>query len=91
MIMRKVHMYIDGMVMGVNYRGFVLKHATRLGLKGYVRNIEGGVEAVAEGEEDAIDELIELCKEGPSHANVTSVTVEDEPPNYIYTDFDIRP
>ncbi len=89
--MRKVHIYIDGDVLAVGFRQFVKRKADELELKGYVRNIEGSVEVVAEGEENKINELILACKEGPIAANVENVSVEDEPPNYLYKDFSIRP
>lgn len=89
--MKKVHLYIDGVVLAVGFRGFVKRHADELGIKGYVRNIEGGVEVVAEGPDEKIDELIGWCKKGPDAASVSNVTVEDEIPNYIFEDFTIRP
>lgn len=88
--MRKVHLYIDGLVQATGFRQYVFRHATVLKLHGYVRNIEGGVEVVAEGEVDAIEKLIDLCKEGPDAAEVTNVTVEEETPQFIYSDFEIR-
>ena len=89
--MRKVHIYIDGMVKAVGFRGFIKRHADELGICGYVRNIEGGIEIVAEGENDALHQLSEICNKGPSAAKVTNVTVEEQLPNFIYTDFTIRP
>ncbi len=89
--MKKVHIYIDGMVLAVGFRAFIQRVAEELKLKGYVRNIEGGVEVVAEGENELIAELIESCKKGPSGATVSNVTVEEENPNYLYKDFQIRP
>ncbi|MBD3209119.1 acylphosphatase [Candidatus Woesearchaeota archaeon] len=89
--MRKVHLYIDGLVLSVGYRSFVKRRADTIGVKGYVRNIEGGVEVIAEGEDDAVNQLIEACRQGPSTAKVTNVTVEEEEPNYLFKDFVIRP
>ncbi|MBN1275449.1 acylphosphatase [Candidatus Woesearchaeota archaeon] len=89
--MRKVHIYIDGTVLAVGFRTFLKRHADRLGINGYVRNIEGGVEVVAEGEDGAIELFIELCHEGPTEATVSNVTVEDEIPNFLFKEFAIRP
>jgi acylphosphatase len=36
------------------------------------------VEAVFEGEPDAVDELVEFCRRGPSRAEVASVEVIEE-------------
>ena len=89
--MRKVHLYIDGMVKAVGLRSFIYRHAIAKGLKGYVRNIEGGVEVVAEGEDEAVQALIELAKEGTSAAKVTNVTVEEQTPTFLYKEFSIMP
>ena len=89
--MRKVHIYIDGTVLGVGFRTYIKRHAERIGINGYVRNIEGGIEVIAEGESAAIDVLVELCRKGPSEAEVSNVTVENEPPNFLFKDFVIRP
>lgn len=89
--MRKVHLYIDGRVKAVGYRAFILRAAGPLGVKGYVRNMEGGVEVVAEGDDDQIEQLIEAARQGPPAAQVTNVTVDEQTPNFIYKDFTIRP
>jgi acylphosphatase len=48
---------------------------------GWVRNTpEGALEAVFEGESDAVDELVDFARRGPSRAEVASVEVADEEP-----------
>ncbi len=91
MTMRKAHIYIDGLVQGVGFRYFIKKKAEELGIKGFVRNIQGGVEVIAEGEYKAIEELIKKCWEGPPTARVDNVTVEDSPPQLLFKDFTIKP
>ncbi len=73
--MRKlVHLLIKGKVQGVGYRAFVESQANRLGLEGWVRNRRDGcVEAVAAGEADKVDALIETCRKGPSASRVDAV------------------
>jgi acylphosphatase len=52
--------------------------ASRLGLRGWVRNRrDGSVEALIMGEEDAVDGMIEACREGPYAARVADVAVSD--------------
>lgn len=52
-----------------------------MGVAGWVRNRpDGAVEAVFEGDPQAVDQLVEFCRRGPSRAEVTSVeVVEGEP------------
>jgi acylphosphatase len=46
-----------------------------------VRNLASGeVEAVFEGEPDAVSALVEFCRGGPRGAEVTDVEVDDLPP-----------
>ena len=52
-----------------------------LGVSGWVRNApDGSVEAHLEGEETAVDELVELIREGPPGARVQRVNVEEADP-----------
>jgi acylphosphatase len=39
----------------------------------------GEVEAVFEGDPDAVDSLVDFCQRGPRGAQVTAVEVEDAP------------
>ena len=53
--------------------------AYRLGISGWVRNRRNGdVEAIFAGPRDAVDTLCAACWQGPSHARVTGVRIEDE-------------
>jgi acylphosphatase len=46
-----------------------------------VRNLpDGTVEAVVEGEADAVESMVRFCREGPRGAVVTDVAVADESP-----------
>ena len=52
-----------------------------MGVAGWVRNRpDGAVEAVFEGDPEAVDQLVEFCRGGPSRAEVTSVEVVEEEP-----------
>ena len=65
---------IHGKVQGVGYRFFATRVARRLGLKGSIQNNrDGSVDAVVEGEKEAIDEWLEELKEGPRYAEVTKI------------------
>jgi len=57
---------------------------------GWVRNTpEGAVEAVFEGDPDAVEQLVEFCRRGPSRAEVAAVEVESEEPEGL-SGFEVR-
>lgn len=88
--MKQVHVFISGLVQGVGYRFFVEENAQNLGLTGWVRNTEdGGVEAVFQGDETKIQEMIVLCRKGPFMSEVKHVGFEWEEGEKIYPDFSI--
>jgi len=69
---------IHGRVQGVFYRGWSVAAARSLGLNGWVRNRrDGSVEAVFAGDEQAVAEMVKLCRRGPDAARVASV--EEQP------------
>jgi acylphosphatase len=60
-----------------------------LGVKGWVRNLaDGRVEAVFEGEESAVKNVLEHCRHGPNKSKVENVEVRQE--NYCGDFFDFR-
>jgi len=73
--------YVSGRVQGVYFRATTRDTARENGVHGWVQNLDDGrVEAVFEGDEDAVDALVEFCHEGSPAANVAGVDVEYEPP-----------
>jgi acylphosphatase len=75
------HVRVTGRVQGVFFRAWARDEARTLGIKGWVRNCrDGSVEAQLEGEAEAIDEMIELMREGPPDARVDQVSVETADP-----------
>ena len=68
---------ISGKVQGVWFRAWTVEQATRLHLRGWVRNRKDGrVEALIAGPSHIVDDLVELCHQGPPMAKVESVEVE---------------
>jgi len=68
---------IRGRVQGVGYRAWVDHEARRLGLKGWVRNRrDGSVEAVFEGAEKIVTDMIASCRKGPPSSRVDEVAEE---------------
>ena len=75
--MARLDATVKGRVHGVGYRYYVVSHAERLGLTGWVSNEQdGSVHCVAEGPWPKLEDLLELLHEGPASAIVEHV-VED--------------
>jgi acylphosphatase len=90
-VIERLDATIHGQVQGVGFRWFVKRHATRLGLHGWVANQPGGsVRVVAEGSPQALHELAELLRRGPAGAAVSNVDERRSPAAGSFTAFDIR-
>jgi acylphosphatase len=77
----RAHLFISGRVQGVNFRYYTQRKAQELGLTGWVRNLwDSRVEAVFEGEEQAVRRAVDWCRVGPPSAWVEDVEVTYEPP-----------
>lgn len=87
----RAHVYIDGNVQGVLFRYHTYELAQRLGVRGWVRNNpDGRVEAVFEGEKEAVKQMLDFCHRGPPMARVTDVEVKWEPHRGEFPEFEIR-
>lgn len=72
---------ISGLVQGVWFRASAREEAALQGVAGWVRNLPGGqVEAVFEGEPDAVDRMVSWARSGPPRARVEHVDVTEEQP-----------
>jgi acylphosphatase len=70
-----------GRVQGVFFRDSVRRAAQAAGVAGWAANRpDGTVEAVFEGQEATVERLVELCRAGPGHAEVSRLDVADEQP-----------
>ena len=82
MIRRRV--VVHGFVQGVFFRDTVRRHAVGAGVAGWVRNNrDGTVEAVLEGDPDAVERLVDVCRRGPTGARVDRVDVLAEEPERL--------
>lgn len=89
--MLRAHVIIDGRVQGVFFRQSTYEEARRLGVNGWVRNRrDGTVEAVFEGEDDPVREMVEWCRQGPPYAIVRSLDLEWEDYQGDFDEFKIR-
>jgi len=72
---------VHGLVQGVFFRDSTRRLAQRHGVAGWVANRpDGAVEAVFEGEADAVERLVAFSRAGPRGAQVQSVEVSEEEP-----------
>ena len=79
-----------GDVQGVFFRDSTREEAERRGVAGWVTNrSDGAVEAVFEGEPDAVSALVEFMRDGPSRASVERVEESEEEPEGL-DGFDVR-
>jgi acylphosphatase len=74
--MIRAHIIITGHVQGVGFRSSTVRRANQLNLKGWIRNLpNGSVEAIIEGDEETVDNLIRWCNRGPTMARVHEIKV----------------
>ena len=75
------HVVVRGDVQGVFFRDSARLEADRRGVTGWVANRgDGSVEAVFEGDDAAVEALVDFCRSGPSQADVRDVEVTEEEP-----------
>lgn len=76
---QQVHIFISGLVQGVGYRIWTKTEADKLNLKGWVRNLpDGKVEAVFQGTTSAVMEMVKLCHQGSSFAQIDNIELTTE-------------
>jgi acylphosphatase len=86
----RAHVFISGRVQGVSFRWYTQNKAQELDLTGWVRNLwDGRVEAIFEGEEQAVKNAVAWCHNGPTSAWVDNVEVTYEPPSGEFHGFRI--
>lgn len=86
-----VHVMITGRVQGVWFRATTRQKAEQIGITGWVRNTRDGcVEAIFEGEENCVKEMIEWCHRGPPLAKIENVEVKNQSLTNGFDDFSIK-
>lgn len=88
----RAHIWVKGRVQGVGFRAHVEYGARQIGgLTGWVRNVGNDtVEAIAEGERDKVERLIEAMKQGPRSSRVDESKVDWETPTREFSTFGVK-
>ena len=88
MIRRRV--IAHGRVQGVFFRDTIRRQASARGVSGWVSNrSDGTVEAVFEGDEEAVENMVRHAREGPGRAEVARLEVIEEAPEGV-SGFEVR-
>ena len=86
----QAHLLITGSVQGVGYRQFVKQQAKRMGIHGWVKNLpDSSVAALLQGEKEAINQMIENCREGSFLSQIKNIVITWENDTQKYTSFEI--
>ncbi len=86
-----VRVIVSGGVQGVWFRAKTKEKAEQLGVTGWVRNTSSGkVEAVFEGEQEQIKEMLNWCHHGPPMAHVENVEIKNQELTNGFDSFSIR-
>jgi len=80
-VKKRIHVIVEGRVQGVFFRAFTRDAALNLGLSGWVRNRpNGSVEAIVEGEETAVEKMLQWFNQGSPNSIVEKVYATEESP-----------
>jgi acylphosphatase len=87
---KRARVVARGRVQGVFFRDSTRREAESVGVAGWARNrADGAVEAVFEGDDDAVDRMVEFVRRGPGHSDIDDVEVVDETPEGL-SGFDVK-
>ncbi len=76
---------VRGLVQGVSFRASLARFASDAGVRGWVRNLpDGSVEAVVQGDREAVLEVVRWARRGPPRARVERVELHEVPPRDLH-------
>lgn len=79
---KRVQVTVYGLVQGVGFRMFVHRSATRLGLKGWVKNMQDGTVRIdVQGSAGLIEKFLKDVRLGPPASKVATLAVLDKQPD----------
>lgn len=90
MAKQRLHLFISGKVQGVFFRQAMKVTAKKNHVVGWVKNLKDTrVEAVLEGEDINVGNVVEWCHAGPANARVDDVEIITEKHKNEFTKFDV--
>jgi len=98
-MLKQTHLYIKGDVIGIGFRAWTKIQAKIHSINGWVKNAfdkpdifgpGGGVEALFQGEEKNVNEIIEVIKKGPPVSRIVDVEIFWQEPKELFENFEIR-
>ena len=76
---KAVRLYLTGTVQALFFEPFIKAQAEKVKVKGFIRTLEDGrIEIFFEGDQTAVDFLMQLCKNKPPHCNIRGVEEKAE-------------
>lgn len=76
--MRRIRVVVRGRVQGVGFRWFVRQEARRIGVAGWVRNLDDGtVELETAGDDAAVQRFLDHVRVGPDTAEVSDILISE--------------
>ena len=88
--MKKIYIIITGTVTGVGFRWWLKTEAEKRMVYGFVKNRnQNEVGAVLLGNKKDVDNIINLCRKGPTSSKVENIKIEDYQQQYFKKSFDI--
>ncbi len=89
--MKSTHVIIEGLVQGVFFRDHTYRQAVKLNISGYVRNLpDRTVEAMLQGEQDAIESMLTWLKQGSPRSQVKNLKVQEIETTKQFASFEIQ-
>jgi len=90
-VMKSVDVEVSGAVQGVYFRSSARREGALRGLRGWVRNqSDGSVALRLQGSSEAVDAMLDWCREGPPAARVSRLAVSDAPVDESLHGFEVR-
>ena len=88
--MKRIHIIVTGTVTGVGFRWWLKMEAEKRNIHGFVKNRTGDeVEALLLGHKKDVENVVKLCRKGPTSSKVKSIKIEDYQQEYFKKSFDI--